>query len=519
MTCPPGSFFWLLCHDLRLNWRQFTDVFAGWSARKAAVAVVGGLIVMHALAWAALAMRALSPGLAGPGVLAASASGALLWMIAQGLMGATRSLYERGDLDVLFASPLTAWKAVASRALSIAAASLAALAPMMFPLAHVGAWIDGPSWLSMYPILIAMALFGTAIGFMLGLALFAAVGPKQARQFSQILAAGIAGAFVLAVQIGFLLPKSFADDVANWFGQIQRTLGWNGGAWLAHLEASMRGDMATLAVMLAVSVGVFALAVGALSEAFARATQTAAGTTADVATARTIAGSFRAGAFPALRLKEWRLLVRDPNLFAQLGLQIVYTLPLAVLLLRGPNDIPPAVGLAPLIVVLAAQIAASLAWIAVSGEDAPEMMATAPVPARQAARAKLSAVAAPLAVILALPVLALAVISLKAALYAIVFGGLAACSTALLNLWHPMSGNRRSLLRRHSQSKVIAMAEHGMAVLWALAVVVGMVNLWLALVPAGVIIGVLWMFAPKSSITAGRSAWRGRLTAVALQHN
>ncbi len=505
MTLHPGSFAWLLAHDLRLSWRQLTEVVARWSTRTTTVFVVVGFVVvslvaMHALAWGAFSLRASTPGLFSPQALATAAIGALLWMIAQGLLGATRSLYERGSLELLFASPLPAWKAVASRAVSIAATSVAALAPLLFPLANVGALQDGSAWLSMYPILVAMALSGTAVGLMIAIALFNAAGARRARTISQIMAAVIAGGFVLVVQIGLLLPKEMTAEAKTWFGQAQQWLAQNTGDIFARLQAAAHGDVSTLAILLLLSAVIFIVAVAALSGAFATACQTAAGSSADplTATSARSASRFRAGPGPSLRLKEWRLLTRDPNLFAQLGLQIIYTLPLAVLLLRSPHDIPPAIALTPLIVVLAAQISASLAWITVSGEDAPELIATAPIPATQSALAKLSAIAAPLAVILALPILSLAVIAPRAALFAIVFGGLAASSTALLNFWHPIAGNRRSLLRRHSQSKVIAIAEHGLALLWAVTVVTAMVDITISLIPLTVIAGVMWLFLPKT---------------------
>ena len=181
-----------------------------------------------------------------------------------------------------------------------------------------------------------------------------------------------------------------------------------------------------------------------------------------------------------------------------MGLQIIYTLPVIVLLLRSPNEIPHEIALTPFIVVLAAQISSSLAWIAVSGEDAPELIATAPIGAVQAAQAKLSAIAAPVTAILGAPILVLCSISPWAAVYAVVFAAAAGASTALLNLWHPMPGNRRGLLRRHSQSKVIAIAEHGLSVLWALAVVLAMVDPRFALIPLAPIAGIVWLFKPKS---------------------
>jgi ABC-2 type transport system permease protein len=199
---------------------------------------------------------------------------------------------------------------------------------------------------------------------------------------------------------------------------------------------------------------------------------------------------FQAGLARSLRLKEWRLLIRDPGLFAQLSLQIIYTIPVVVIVLRS-EVVPPSIALVPAIVLIAAQVTGSIAWLTVSGEDAPELIATAPVCELTVARAKLGAVALPMLVILAAPLLALAVLSFAAALLALVLAGAAGASTALLNLWHPMPGNRRGMLRRHQQSKLIGLLEHGLAVLWAFASIFALFLSPLAGVPLVVVAAIL----------------------------
>ena len=495
MKLSPGSFLWLLAHDQRLTWRGLTAMFVGWSKPASIVAVVAGLVGLHALAWGALSLRTLSPEYFTRASLATAATGIALWMIAQGLLGGTRSLYERSDLDVLFASPLPVWKAVTSRALAITGSSLAAVAPLLMPLANAGTIREGANWLALYPIIVSMALAATAVGFILAVGLFAIVGPRRARLISQILAALIAGAFVLGVQVAAILPRGVMHQVWAAVSGVQGALLEVAAPLWAPAFAAATGDAGALLALLTGALVIFGAAVVTLSGTFARATLTAAGS-ADAARAGRDR-PFQAGVQRALRIKEWRLLIRDHNLVAQIGLQIIYTLPIAVVLLRSPQDIPPAIALAPLIVVLAAQLAASLSWITVSGEDAPELIATAPVPAIRATAAKLSAIALPVAVILAAPLLTLALISPLAAVLTVAFGAAAGASTALLNVWHPMPGNRRGMLRRHSQSKVIAIAEHGVALLWAVAIVATFFESKASLVPVGLVAIVLLTFRPK----------------------
>ena len=347
-----------------------------------------------------------------------------------------------------------------------------------------------------YPVEIALALLGTAAGFLIAIGLFHAAGPRRARQISQVLAAGIAGAFILGVQIAAILPAATRDWLIATAHQARAGVSSLGGPaldWMA--GALMQGDAAAIATFLALSAAVFAAAVIALSGAFSQASQLAAGAAGSAQV--TASRPYREGVAPSLRRKEWRLLLRDPNLFAQLSLQIIYTLPVVVFLLRGSNDIAPALALAPFIVVLATQISASLAWLTVSGEDAPELIQSAPVGGFEASLAKLTAIGAPVALILAAPLIALFALSPQAAVYTALCSGLAGCSAALLNFWHPMAGNRRGLLRRHSQSKIVALAEHGLAILWALAVVFAMVDWRVVAIPALGILLILWLFKPQ----------------------
>jgi ABC-2 type transport system permease protein len=257
----------------------------------------------------------------------------------------------------------------------------------------------------------------------------------------------------------------------------------------------MQGRPQALIVLVVFAGLLFALAVNVLATRFAAATLAATGAPTGGERARSADRdtSFRAGLGRNLRRKEWRLLARDPSLFAQLGLQIVYTIPIAVVLLRS-EALPTALALAPTIVVIAAQVSASLSWIMVSGEDAPELMATAPVSVADVDHIKLSAVGLPVLVIIALPLAGLALISWQVALLTALFAAVGATSTALLNFWHPMPGNRRGMLRRHSQSKLIALIEHALAISWAIAIVLALAGSLIALLPAALVVAILGYF-------------------------
>ena len=94
-----------------------------------------------------------------------------------------------------------------------------------------------------------------------------------------------------------------------------------------------------------------------------------------------------------LRQKEWTLLARDPWLMSQTLMQILYLLPPALLLwVTFRSGAGAYVVLVPVVVMAAGQLAGGLAWLSISGEDAPDLVATAPITAGRILRAKIEAV-------------------------------------------------------------------------------------------------------------------------------
>ena len=498
MKPAPGTFLWLVAHDMRLNLRRFVDMMGGAQGKLThhlGWLLAGGVVVLHLVAWPAAL-------LIGPHVHKAEASilplaiatlSIFTWMIAQSLFATTRTLFDRGDLDLLLGAPLPAARILAAKAMAIAASTLGSIALLVLPIANMGAILGETRWLAAYPTLIALALIATALGLGLSIGLFFLVGPRRARMFTQMTGALIAGGFVLGAQAIAVLPDAAREHLARTFEGTGTASSLRDIALLP--VHAMQGHPRAITLLAALAVLLFGLAVIVLATRFAAATLAATGAPSAGARAHHADGraTFRAGLGRNLRRKEWRLLARDPSLFAQLGLQIVYTIPIAVVLLRS-EALPSALALAPTIVVIAAQVSASLSWIMVSGEDAPELMATAPVSSAEVDRIKLGAVALPVLTIIGLPLAGLALISWQVALLTALFAAAGATSTALLNFWHPMPGNRRGMLRRHSQSKLIALIEHAIAISWAIAIVLALAGSLVTLLPVALVAGILGYF-------------------------
>jgi ABC-2 type transport system permease protein len=500
MRLEPGTFPWLLVHDLRLNWRRFTDMLGGARPRTMAAVLLTGGVLLHLAAWPVVGW--LSPYIhspqAGSGPITAFLVCTFTWMIAQSLFGATRTLYDRGDLDLLLGSPLTARRIFAAKAAAITASTLGSLAFLTLPIANMGALLDRTEWLGAYPTLIGLALIATSIAIVLSIGLFFLVGPRRARVYTQMTGVCIGGGFVLAAQIAAMLPASTRESFMGWIGSTALPGQSEARSVLSLPINALLGDVTAAMWVLVTGLVMFAAAVALFGERFARASIAANGASvgSNAASSALARHKFRSGIARSLRLKEWRCLARDHNLFAQLGLQIIYTIPIAVILLRS-EMMPAMLALAPTIVLIAGQVAASLAWITVSGEDAPELIASAPVAPSAVDRAKLTAIALPLFTILALPLLGLAILSLKLALLTALFAAGAGASTALVNLWHPMPGNRRGMLRRHSQSKLIGLVEHALAIIWSFSIMIALIGGIAVLIPIGLVACVLWAWRTK----------------------
>ena len=492
MTAGLSAFAALVRHDLRLSWRGFSAMFGGASRGRTAAICAAVFCGLHLAAWPAVAP--LAPMLRGDpsanGVLGAVLGGILAWMIAQSLFAATRTLYDRGDLDLLLGSPQPAMRVIGAKAVAIAASTFAGLALFLLPLADMGVVLDGPHWLAVYPVLASLALMATAAGILIAMGLFMGVGPERARLYAHMTGASIGGAFVLGAQIIAVLPEGWRSALADFVmrGQAQTGL----GAFLLSLPTRAATGEAMACLLFGIlAVCAFTLTIRLTAERFARAASEVAGAPRGGMGAGAKGPLvFQAGGARSLRLKEWRLLTRDPSLFAQLGLQIVYTIPIAVVLLRS-DLVPTAFALVPTITVIAAQVAGSIAWLTVSGEDAPELIATAPVSSGAANGAKLSAVVLPVIAIIGLPLLVLAYLSPVSAVVAACFSAGGAACTSLLNFWHPMPGNRRGMLRRHQQSRLVGLVEHGLAMLWAFASVFALIGSLICLAPIGLALGIL----------------------------
>ncbi|MGA7432288.1 MAG: permease [Xanthobacteraceae bacterium] len=428
-------------------------------------------------------------------LIAISASVLLSWllMVSQAMETTTRAFYSRSDLDLILSSPVSTAKLFAVRIATIALAMALMALPLAAPFIDVLIARGGWRWLGAYGLIVAMGVAATALAVGLTVALFRLVGPKRTRFLAQVVAAVIGAAFVIGLQVAAIMS----------YGTLSRASVVESQAVAAHVPGldsfvwwparAALGDGFALAGVLALSLALLAAVIALVAPRFGEYAVTASGTAA--ATARNARRSIKFHSTSprgALRRKEWTLLRRDPWLVSQTLMQMLYLIPPAVLLWRSFGDGNGAYQLlVPVLVMAAGQLAGGLSWLAISGEDAPDLVATAPVPPSFVIRAKIEAVLGVIAVVFAPLVAVLAIASPWHAL--ITCGGIvvAAGAATSIQLWFRSQAKRSQFRRRQVSSRVATFAEAFSSIGWAATAAVAAVNLWLAIAPGLVALAVV----------------------------
>jgi ABC-2 type transport system permease protein len=195
------------------------------------------------------------------------------------------------------------------------------------------------------------------------------------------------------------------------------------------------------------------------------------------------------------------LLRRDPWLASQTLMQLLYLLPPALLLWKSFSGGDSAlVLLVPVLVMAAGQLAGGLAWLAISGEDAPDLVATAPVPRSAIVCAKVEAVMAIVALVFAPFLVALAVAEPLFAGIAAVGIAIATVSSAAIQLWFRTQARRSQFRRRQTSSRLATFAEAFASITWAATAALAAAGTWIAVVTgviALMLLGGTRLMAPR----------------------
>jgi ABC-2 type transport system permease protein len=506
MNAAPGSTVWFARHEARLAWRDWMAMITAGRRerlRRAAIAVAIFVIFMHFVAyWMVGPYADAVPDKAS--LVAISGSVLLSWllMISQAMETTTRAFYSRSDLDLILASPVAAEKIFAIRiatvALSMAMMALPLAAPFIDILIARGGW----HWLGAYGLILAMGAAATALAVGLTVALFRLIGPKRTRLVAQVVAAVIGAAFVIGLQVAAIMSYGTISRVSVLQSQAVIASLPDVGSLVWWPARAALGDGMALFGVLAASFALLAVTIALVAPRFGEYAITASSTGAASVTQARGSASFRPRSpRQALRRKEWALLRRDPWLVSQTLMQMLYLIPPALMLWRSFGHGNGAYQLlVPVLVMAAGQLAGGLAWLAISGEDAPDLVASAPIPARFIVRAKIEAVLGVVAAIFAPLVAVLAIASPWHALVTSAGIAIAAAGATSIQLWFRSQAKRSHFRRRQVSSRLATFAEAFSSIGWAATAAVAAASVVLAIAPAllaSMVVAGAWFMSPR----------------------
>lgn len=491
MTFAPASTAWFARHELTLAWRDFIAMTTG-GRRTRGIALLITLIVVvalfHLFAYG-LVRSWIEAGIGPdkPTLVFLTGTGLLFWSVtlSQALEAVTRVYYARSDLDLILSSPASSRRLFAVRTGAVALSSIALSCLLASPVINVLAFVDGPQWLAGYGVLAALGALSAAIAVLITITLFRLVGPRRTRLVAQVVAAVIGAGFVIGIQAFAILHyRQFSRF--NLLQSDDLIAAAPDPASIVWLPArAMLGDWQALIIVALIGFGALAVTIAITASSYGRHAISAAGF-AHVGARRRHSARFQPLSQRAvLRHKEWRLLRRDPWLLSQTLMQILYLLPPALLLwINYGNSAGAFIVVVPVLVMAAGQLAGGLAWLAISGEDAFDLVVTAPVSPRAILQAKIEAV---LLVITAILLPLLIIVALNAPMMAVIIAvcaALSAGSATAIQLWFRIPSKRSMFRRRHVASRAATLSEAFASILWAATGAMWAAGSWLAVAPA-----------------------------------
>jgi ABC-2 type transport system permease protein len=497
---------WFARHELRLAWREWLAMMTG-GRRRTRAAVIGLMIfaaLMHLPAWAVIGRYAdLQAPLDKTSLIVMTSTVFLAWalMLSQAIESVTRVFYARADLDLIMSSPAKLPNVFSVRIAAIALTVTAMALLLSTPFVDVLALGGGARWFSAFGVVTAVGLSAAAFAIAITIVLFRLIGPARTRLIAQILAAAIGAGFVIALQIAAILSygtlSRFAvltSDAAAAYAPGADSLLW----WPAQ---ALLGDTEALLLLLSMSLVLLGAVMAIFSPRFA---DTAISASAHAASSRRGNGArtFRGGSRQqALRRKEFLLLGRDPWLVSQTLMQLLYLVPPALFLWRSFSDSSAALVLiSPVIVMAAGQLAGGLAWLTISGEDAADLVATAPLSPLRVIRAKIEVVMITIAVIFTPLVATLAFLEPLQATITATGVAIAAASATSIQLWFRVQAKRSQFRRRQTSSRIATFAEAFSSIGWAATSALVLAIPIAAVVSGLMTIGIMaatWKFSPR----------------------
>jgi ABC-2 type transport system permease protein len=442
---------WLLAHELRLSWRGAKASLVSFT-----VLVLFFWLALHVAGW--FIMRTPEKLVQGQAIIVA---GTITWIVLLFAMAASFglaviALFERGDFDLLLSSPIKPRTVFTVRGLGVALQAVAVVAIFWLPFANAAALHGNLRMLAAYPVIAAAALGTTAIAFAATLVLVRAFGVRRAKVIAQVLGAVAGAAIFLVSQFSNVLSAESQRELVAWLRSdaVQAWIGTTSPLWLP--ARAMFGDPVSALVMIVAGTGMFFAVVSLLERRFLEATRESDARPVRAARRRGAPRPFNSGLAAIVIAKELRLIWRDPRLISQVLLQTLYIIPLVFVGFRHGRT---AEILAAVVILIVTTIAGNLAWMTVSGEEAPDLIGSAPVRKQPVLWLKVAAaLIAPIALGIPFVFLEAAQSLSGAAIFASCLLG-ALTSSAVIQAWNARPGSGRDLRKRMQSSKLANLLE------------------------------------------------------------
>ncbi|HEX9174439.1 MAG TPA: hypothetical protein VF861_17450 [Telluria sp.] len=393
-------------HELKLLWLGSGLGTGKGGARrhqsKLTIAFWGGTwLILHAIAYAVLRLADLAvPAQQLLPMVTVALATSLTLMLSSALKASVEVLFTRSDLDLLLSSPLPSRSIFAVRLAGIVSGVAALYLFFLAPVANAGLLLGRLHWLALYPAVLGAAAIAASTAMLLTLGLVRTIGARRTRVVAQVLGA-LAGAFLFLVSQLYSVVSRDDGPKAGWLLAPLERLGPDSILWWP--ARALLGEAGPLLGTILLAAAVLAGTVGLTHRFFVHGLQQAAGTVRAARPRGAPRYRFGRSLFHAVIVKEWRLIVRDPHLISQVMLQLLYIMPIFIPLFTR-NGLALA-GVASGVTLLSGSLTASLAWIVIAAEDAPDLLRGSPASARTIAYAKLAAAALPALAIVALPLL------------------------------------------------------------------------------------------------------------------
>lgn len=468
-----GTLPWLLRHELRLWWRETI------SSRTTLIwLLVFGLLGLLFLLPFALVLSMVRSSISFEDLPATALWIAIaawflgfVYTFTQAMGQSVIALFDRGDLDLLVASPVSSKVIFASRLLAVALQCFISCCLLVVPFSLIVLLLGIPQLLGIYPALVSICLLSASVAMLLTLWLVRLLGARRARTAAQILSALLAGLFF----IGFQLPNLLRDtdvSAAPLWQELQVWLSNNrffgAESWVWFPARAIFFDPLSVLLTLLLSGGLAWLTVETLHRTFISGTQQSVAQKRRRAVRDT---QFSAGLNRIVLLKEWRIIWRNPFLISSTFLQILFLIPALIIVLRGDNNqmIAGFSGfVATASTLLGESLASTLTRICVSGEEAPDLLKAAPIAGSTLRRLKLLAALIPVWIGLSPLFLVLVMRGEAWVPPLIVFLGATTCA-AILRLWNSSPIPLTDLFKRRQNVQgdvVLGMLETLSLIVW-----------------------------------------------------